>query len=207
MQIIPVPVSGVIDTLSYFYAAEDFSAFLIDPGAEADKLKRIAAEKTLAVKAILLTHSHYDHIGAAGELATFWNIPVYGGINAKKNAEDPKRNLSAFMNSSYSLENVEEKEEGSILKLDENHSLKVIETPGHTTDSVIYHDKAHDVAFVGDTIFENSYGRTDLPGGNEEALFKSIKEKVFALPDNTTLFSGHSNPTTVAAEKTCIYYR
>ena len=154
-----------------------------------------------------MTHSHYDHIGAAGELADYWDAPIYGGITSNENAENPKVNLSMFMDEPYILKNVVEKNDGDIIQLDENHALKVTETPGHTTDGVTYYDEEHKIAFVGDTIFEGSYGRTDYPGGSEEILFKSIKEKIFSLPNDTKLFSGHSNPTTVALERNRYYYK
>ena len=79
--------------------------------------------------------------------------------------------------------------------------LKVIYTPGHTADSVIYYDQNNNVAFVGDTIFKDSEGRTDLPGGNHFQLYESIRNKVITLPDNTVLYSGHTAQTTVQNEK------
>ena len=206
MQIIPVPVCKDIDEFAYFYAADDNSAALIDPGAEPEKLKSIAKEYDLKLKAILITHGHADHIGAAEELAEFYNAPIYIGVGGKSYTSDPKKNLSYFMSGHIQFDNVIEKNDGDIIEIGENCKLKIIATPGHTLDGVIYYDKSNGIAFVGDTIFEGSYGRTDFYGGNEETLFKSIREKIFALPDNTKLFSGHSRPTTVEVEKTRNFY-
>lgn len=206
MKIIPVPVCEYIDEFAYFYASDDNFAALIDPGAEADKLKNIAEKYDLKLKAILITHGHADHIGAAAELAKFYDAPIYIGVGGKSYVSDPKKNLSHFMGTPIEFDDVVEKNDGDIIEIGENGKLKVIATPGHTLDGATYYDEANGVAFVGDTIFEGSYGRTDFYGGNEETLHKSIKEKIFALPDDTKLFSGHSRPTTVEVEKTRSFY-
>lgn len=202
MPVIFVPVFGEIEELAYFYVASDKNTVIIDPGAEAEKFKNIVNKDNLNVKAILLTHGHFDHIGAAEELAELYNIPIYAGQRSIEYTSDPKKNLSKYTSKKISFDNVTEKAEGDIIEVSENFSLKIISTPGHTSDGVVYYDAPHKLAFVGDTIFEGSYGRTDFPGGNEKILLKSIKEKILTLPDDTKLFTGHSRPTTVGIEKT-----
>ena len=83
--------------------------------------------------------------------------------------------------------------------------LRVIHTPGHTTDSVVYYSEKDRVAFVGDTIFKGSAGNWQYPGGNRQTLVESITEKIFALPDDTVLYSGHSEETTIGTEKRRYY--
>lgn len=200
MQIIRVQVFGDIEEFAYFYIGNDNRAFIIDPGAEADKFKEIAAKNGLNIAAILLTHGHFDHIGAAKTLADFFSVHIYGGIGSNSYTADPKKNLSLFTGKTISFDNVLEKAEGESLKLDEEHELNVLSTQGHTEDGVTYYDEKNGVAFVGDTIFEGSYGRTDFPGGDANKLFKSIREKILTLPKSTSLYSGHSAATTVAAE-------
>ncbi|MBR1443920.1 MAG: MBL fold metallo-hydrolase [Firmicutes bacterium] len=90
-----------------------------------------------------------------------------------------------------------------IISLDDNtkFSLKVIYVPGHTPDSVTLYSKKDNIAFVGDTIFKECLGNYTFPGGNKNALIQSITERIFTLPDETVLYSGHSKPTTIKAEK------
>ena len=87
------------------------------------------------------------------------------------------------------------------MNANKNFGVKMIHTPGHTLDGVIYYSAKDKVAFVGDTIFKNSYGRYDLPGGDMQTLFNSIRTKILTLPADTILLSGHTPPTTVDAEK------
>ena len=99
------------------------------------------------------------------------------------------------------LDEVNFLDDGAEISLSENFSLKLIAAPGHTTDGTIYYSEKNSAAFVGDTIFRGSIGRTDFYGGNLAQLQDTIMEKVFKLPDDTILLSGHSEPTTVADEK------
>ena len=117
--------------------------------------------------------------------------------------EDASWNLSAYFGRDIALNNADFFQEGDeiILSSKPQTKLKVIYTPGHTQDSVLFYDEANHLAFVGDTIFKGSIGRTDFPGGNTAQLKSSIENKVLTLPDNTILYSGHSEPTTVMKEK------
>ena len=93
--------------------------------------------------------------------------------------------------------------DGEIISLEKNpdFNLKMISAPGHTTDGAIFYDEKNNLAFVGDTIFKMGRGRTDFPGGNEKTLIETIKTKIFTLPDETVLLSGHGEPTSVKDEK------
>ena len=83
----------------------------------------------------------------------------------------------------------------------------MVPVPGHTADGCIYYSAKDNVAFVGDSIFQGSYGRTDLPGGDERELLQGIAQNILSLPEDTTLLSGHSEPTTVAAERQMPWYQ
>ena len=203
-MILKTEVHGIFATNSYFYIDDEtLHGFLIDPGAEAEKLLQIIFEKNFVIEKILLTHGHFDHIGAVEELQKNLKIPVCMQKNGGDYVKNPVWNLSAYFNLNMTLDNVNFLEDYSEINLNanENFSLKIIPTPGHTTDSAIFYSAKDKIAFVGDTIFLGSVGRTDFPGGDEKILIQTLREKIFTLPSETILFSGHSEPTTVANEK------
>lgn len=198
-----IPVTGLITTNAYFYVDENTKhGFLIDPGAEEQRLLKIIKENDWIIEKILLTHGHFDHIGAVHKIAEQLNIPYFIQQNGKEYLENGEMNLSSLWGTEICLHHAQYLNDGDIITdAADKIKLKVIHTPGHTTDSVLYYDEENHLAFSGDTIFKNSYGRTDFPGGNVHQLMHSIKEKVLKLPENTLLYSGHSEPTTVYAEK------
>ncbi|MCQ2735504.1 MAG: MBL fold metallo-hydrolase [Alphaproteobacteria bacterium] len=199
-----VPVSDFIQTNAYFYIDEQTKhGFLIDPGAEAEKLLNVIIENGWIIEKILITHGHFDHIGGVDEISQKLNIPYLAHKNSQNYLTDGNYNLSAFFVNEIKLNNALYVDEGQNIVLEANPAVKlrVIYTPGHTQDAVIYYDANNKLAFVGDTIFKNTVGRTDIPGGNEQQLYQSIREKIFTLPDDTVLYPGHSEPTTVGAEK------
>lgn len=203
-MILLTEVRGVFETNAYFYIDDDTRrGFLIDPGAQADLLMNIIAERGWTIEKILLTHGHFDHIGAVPELQARLKIPVCMQKNGRDYAESPVWNLSSYFGSDMTLDNVTYLEDfGTVtLSANKNFGVQVIPLAGHTTDGAIYYSADDSVAFVGDSIFQGSYGRTDFPGGDETALFKNLKARVLTLPEDTVLLSGHSAPTTVANEK------
>lgn len=203
-MILKVEVGNIIPVNAYFYIDEKTQrGFLIDAGAQADKLLKIIAEKNFTIEKILLTHGHFDHIGAAAEIQQKLNIPICMQKNGRAYAENPVWNLSSEIGAEIILENVTYLDDYSeiILSTNENFKLQIIPCAGHTTDGAIFYSESEGVAFVGDTIFLGSYGRTDFYGGDAKTLFENIKTKIFTLPAETILFSGHTPPTTVQAEK------
>ena len=205
-----VPVGEVIETYAYFYVDDATKhGFLIDPGAEADKLLGIIAKRGFTIEKILLTHGHFDHIGAVQKVREKLNIPVIMHENGRKYAENTAWNLSANFGLDITLDDVTYLPDGSVITPAANPamSLAMQSVPGHTTDGVIYVSADKKIAFVGDTIFKNSYGNTSFIGGDEKTLMKSIAERIFSLPDDTTLLSGHSDPTTVGEERLRPWYR
>ena len=208
-MVFPVEVHGVFSTNAYFYVDDDTrSGFLIDPGAEPGRLLHIIHEQAFNVEKILLTHGHFDHMGAVTSLQTKLKVPVFMHVNGQKYVTNPDWNLSRSCGLNITLNNVNYLEDGAELvsEVDENIRLTMIATPGHTSDGVTYYNARDHVAFVGDTIFKESFGRTDFIGGHEWTLIESIKNKIFALPDDTILYSGHTEPTTVGEEKTRPWY-
>ena len=199
-----LPVVDAIQTNAYFYIDEQTKhGFLIDPGAEAEKILLKIKDNNWVIEKILITHGHFDHIGAVQKIHQELKIPYLAHKNGRDYLANVEYNLSAFFGANIVLTEAQYLDDGAEIALEANPSikLKVIYTPGHTQDSVIYYDANNNTAFVGDTIFKKSVGRTDLPGGNTQQLYKSIEEKIFTLPAETVLYSGHSAPTTVQDEK------
>ena len=208
-MVIQTVVMQYIPTNSYFYIDDDTRhGFLIDPGAEADKLLEIINQREFVIKRILLTHGHFDHIGAVQELQQKLKIPVNMQKNGCFYVERPEWNLSAQTSQPIVLSDVEYLPDGSdiVLAANPDFRLHMVPVPGHTSDGCIYYSLKDRVAFVGDSVFQGSYGRTDMPGGDEDTLLQSIAREILTLPDSMTLLSGHSEPTTVAAEKKMPWY-
>ena len=203
-MILQATVRGIFETNAYFYVDDATRhGFLIDPGAQADELLKIIGEHDWTIEKILLTHGHFDHIGAVPELQARLNVEVCMQANGRAYAENPVWNLSSYFGDDMTLDNVTYLADFSAITLtaNANFGVQLIPLAGHTTDGAIYYSAEDSVAFVGDSIFQGSYGRTDFPGGDEKILFANLKLRVLTLPDDTVLLSGHSAPTTVAHEK------
>ena len=208
-MIMRVPVGDIIETNAYFYV-EDKSrrGVVIDPGGEADKLLGIIRERRFSIEKILLTHGHFDHMGAAQELADKLAAPIVMHEKGREYAANTLYNLSEIYGMDMRLADVTFLPDESRIDFadDPECYLTLLHVPGHTSDGAAYLAHKDPVVFVGDTVFRNSYGRTDLYGGDENTLLHSIKTRLFTLPDDTVLLSGHSEPTTVKEEKMRPWY-
>ena len=174
-------------------------ACLIDPGADHKKMKDIISKNGFNLKFIINTHGHGDHIGSNGS----FGVPIYIHSLDKDFLTDPKKNLSPLImlkiispQASRLLEDGDTIELGSL-------RLEVIHTPGHTPGSISL--KLDDIAFTGDTLFNDGVGRTDFSYGDEDALLNSIKNKLLTLADDTVIYPGHGEPSTIGDEKRNIY--
>ena len=209
-----VPVQGPILTNSYLYADDATQhAFVIDPGFEPERIVAAVRDKGLTVERVLVTHGHFDHIGAARDVAQTLGVPICAGERSRKYFRDPTYNLSRqfFPPDGFTIpeDEVTFLADDAVISLSEGSlALRLVPTPGHTEDGVMYvaETEPH-LAFVGDTIFRASYGATHCLGGDERTLLASIQERILTLPDDTYLLSGHSEPTTVGEEKGRSWYR
>lgn len=202
-MVLCVHVKGHFWENCYFYIDDNTKhGFLIDPGAQAEKLLKIISNRGWVIEKILLTHGHFDHMGAVEGIRDVLDIPVYAHKMSDEYLLDAERNLSSLCGSAILIKNVKYLDDGEIilLKSNPNFCLKVVYTPGHTTDSIVFYNENDNIAFVGDTIFKGSIGNYQYPGGNKRVLIKSILEKILTLPKNTILYSGHSDSTTVEIE-------
>ena len=170
-----------------YFLTENNNLIIIDPGAEFNKLDTIIQNNEYNLKAILITHAHFDHIGALNQLINKYKVPVY---YHNINDEIEYNNLI----------NVEEKEYTV-----GNFKFKVIKTPGHRNDSVIYYFYNENSMFVGDFIFKNSIGRTDLEYADSKQMKISL-ERIKQYDDNIIIYSGHGVETTLENEKQNNFY-
>ena len=196
-------VQGVFMENTYFYIDEHSKAgFLIDPGAQAGLIYDAIAGNGWHIEKILLTHGHFDHMGAAELLREKLVAPIYIYPADSRYLTDPVLNLSASSGRPITVPHYEELYDGEIIRLKANSGfyLKVIHTPGHTPGSVTYYSKDEQAAFVEDLLYQHGPGLTHFPGGDRHTLEQSIINKIFTLPPETVLFSGHSSPITVAEE-------
>ena len=179
------------------------SGFLIDPGAEASRIMRIIERQGWNIERILLTHGHFDHTGAVDELSQRLGVPYYIHREGERYLKDTMLNLSAYCRRHVVLEDASYFEDGAQFALEANphYRLQAIHTPGHTPDSVTFYCRNERYAVVGDTIFRGCPVTTQYSGGNPRQLYSSITGKILSLPNETRLFSGHSETTTVGDER------
>jgi glyoxylase-like metal-dependent hydrolase (beta-lactamase superfamily II) len=189
-------VVGPMETNCYIVSdSRTKDAFVIDPGADAGRIKKTVEKDGLSVKFIVNTHGHGDHIAANAEL----KAPIYIHRLDAAFLADPKKNLSAFF--FFSIRSPEASrflDDGDTVDIGST-AFKVLHTPGHTPGSISL--VADGVAFTGDTLFRESVGRTDFEYGDEGAIIKSITQKLFGLPDDTVVYPGHGEESTIGHEK------
>lgn len=192
---------GPLQTNCYLFSNDVKECIVIDPGGDAPKLNSILQKQHLKPVAILLTHAHFDHIGAVDDIRNQWKVPVYVHKNEKDWLSDPTLNGSQFfMAGSVQVSKADEIIKGEGMLTIGSFSLQVFETPGHSPGSVSYYVEEIGVVFSGDALFASSIGRTDLPGGNHDQLIKSIHDKLLILPEETLVLSGHGPETSIEVE-------
>ncbi len=191
---------GYLDTNCYIIADEKSrEAAIIDPGGNADEILNIINKEKLTAKYIFLTHGHSDHIAALQEIKDATNAKV---VIHHKDAHmlcSPKGNLSIFLGEGFTQPSADITLEGNEKFNLGDLELTIIHTPGHTPGSISI--QVGNVVFTGDTLFAGSIGRTDFPGGSFEEIMTSIKEKLLILEDDTKVFPGHGESSTIAIER------
>ncbi len=194
-------VVGAVMTNCYFAVNEDTREMLvIDPGDSAKKLIGKIKEKKLAPAAVLLTHGHFDHAGGAEEIAKEFGIPVYAEEHEKETLENPSINLCGMIGTKEVYHADKFVKDGDILDL-AGFSIQVLHTPGHTKGGCCYYLEKEQAVFAGDTLFHDSVGRSDFPGGSASVLIQSIRDKLMPLPDDVKVYPGHNDITTIGWER------
>lgn len=198
-------LTGLLDTNSYLLACPSSkSAIVIDVGQNSAKqLIDYAQEHQLKIKKILLTHSHWDHIVDVAFLKDHFQIPVYVHQDDARNVEKP-----GFDDLSLPIPIQGAKVDyylvdGEIIDVGDLR-IKVIHTPGHSPGGVCFHEEQRKVLFSGDTLFQGTIGRLDLPTARPLEMLVSLK-KLKALPQETTVYPGHGEKTTIGQELSTIH--
>lgn len=196
-------VLGVCQTNCYFlYQEGNSSAIVVDPADQGGKIFEALSKNGFQVEGILLTHGHFDHIWGSKALREQSGARIYAYEGEKELCGDADLNVSSQAGRPYTIEPdilLKDGEELSIAGM----TFRVIATPGHTQGGCCYYFRDAGFLISGDTLFQESVGRSDFPTGSMSALIRSIKEKLFILPDDTKVYPGHGDNTTISHEKEC----
>lgn len=192
---------GAMGANCYLYACpETKQAVIIDPGADGKQIYRWVLEKGVKVDYILITHGHVDHIGAVDELRELLGNVLVGIHSGDAGMlTDGKKNLSSYFGPGLVQKKADVLLQDGQELIVGNQRLKVISTPGHSPGGVCF--LCTEGLFSGDTLFAGSIGRTDFPGGSLDQLLAGVKQKLLVLPEETRVFPGHGEETSIGEEK------
>ena len=201
-----LPVGPLQCNCSIFGDEQSREALVVDPGDEIGEIETILKRHELQVKGIIITHAHIDHIGGAAKLKELTGAPVY------MNENDMELRAQLDVQAGWiGIEPPAKPEidvmvrDGDIVALAEQ-PFHVLHTPGHTQGSISLHVPSENKLIAGDTLFRDSIGRTDLPGGNSRQIIASIKEKLLSLNDGVVVIPGHGPETTIGREREMNYF-
>jgi glyoxylase-like metal-dependent hydrolase (beta-lactamase superfamily II) len=202
MTIIPIE-AGPVATIGYLVIdKKSKKGAIIDAPLESTTyFDSLITEKKITIEAIILTHSHWDHIADTAKLQRLTGAKVYVHADDKHRLDEPMNhtiiplpfNIEAVLK--YEIIN-----HNDIIKVG-NLTFHVVHTPGHTEGGICLIEHEHKAIFAGDTIFNESIGRVDLPGGSMETLLSSIRNELMTLPDSFKIYSGHGPATTIGWER------
>lgn len=194
-------VLGQVSTNCYLAVNKQTKeVILIDPADAARRIEKKIKDLGGKPVAVLLTHGHFDHIGAASELGNLYDIMIYAHEAEQEIMENSMLNLSANFGDPFGAEPDMLLSDGQELIL-AGMKVQVLHTPGHTKGGVCYYFPEEDIVFSGDSLFHCSIGRTDFPTGSMSELVRAVKDKLFVLPDNVKVYPGHGEETTIRYEK------
>ncbi len=194
--------TGMLGVNTYLvYDDETKKGFIVDPGGHSANLTAMVKEEGVDIEYIILTHGHSDHICGVNEhKADFANAKVLAHKDEEAMLTDANFNQSAFMEGAYTVKPDILVEDGQEIRIG-GLTLKFLHTPGHTPGGMCIYMANENALFSGDTLFRQSIGRTDFPGGSFEALKDAVHNKLFVLPEDTAVLPGHMGPTDIGLEK------
>jgi len=200
-------VLGSLGTNSYLLINEETKEMLIvDPATCPDYLVQHIKSNGYIPKAILLTHGHFDHAGGAKPLAEEFGIKIYAHEAEADTLHDPQKNVSWMVGTKETYDADVFLKDEEVINL-AGFEVKVLHTPGHTEGGCCYYIAEEGVVFSGDTLFAQSVGRTDFPGGSMSQIVRSIQKKLMILNEPGNLendimvYPGHNDPTTIETER------
>ena len=201
MRITNLP-SGALQANTYLTVDEKTNeGFIVDPGGYNKVLTKEVRDNDVNIKYIILTHGHSDHICGVNEhKAEFPDAKIVAYKDEEAMLENPNLNQSPGFGVPYSTKADILVSDGDELKVGDV-TLRFIHTPGHTEGGMCIYVKEAKALFSGDTLFRQSIGRTDFPGGSYKEIMDSIRKKLFLLPDDTNVFPGHMGMTSIGFEK------
>ena len=201
MELLIIDDNPFGENIYIYYDKESGEGIIIDPGDSFDLIRNAIEENNIKVVAILLTHGHFDHVFRANEVRELTNAPIYSHESEVPLLQDTEFNRAGRRGLEVTVSPDKYLADGDIFSFANGTELKVIHTPGHTAGGICFYDEKNAMIFTGDTLFRETVGRTDLPTGCTHTLLSSIREKLFTLPDNVTVFPGHDRKTTIEHEK------
>ena len=172
----------------------------MDPADQGGNIYKAMTKNGFKIAAVLLTHGHFDHIWGTKELCELSGAKLYALDAEKELLKDARKNVSSQAGRAYTTDADIYLKDGDELTI-ADMTFQVIATPGHTAGGCCYYFKEAGFLVSGDTLFQDSVGRTDFPTGSMGTLVRSIKEKLFVLPDETKVYPGHGDNTTIGHEK------
>jgi len=197
-----IPVTAFSQNCSVIWCTESNEAALVDPGGDAETIKREVAALGVNLTQILRTHGHLDHVGAAAELAAHYSLPIVGPHKADKFWLDSLPTQSQMFGFAECPPLVPDRwlEEGETVQVGQT-SLEVLLCPGHTPGHIVFFDRAGRLLVSGDVIFSGGVGRSDFPQGSHSDLIASIHNKLLPLGDDVTFIPGHGPMSTLGRER------
>lgn len=192
---------GICQTNCYFvYREGENDVIFFDPADRGDYIYETLKDKGFNIKTILLTHGHFDHIWGSNKLRELSGAPIYAYEAERALCEDAAVNVSEQAGRPYTVIPDRYLKDGEEITA-AGMTCRLIATPGHTAGSCCYYFAEDGLLIAGDTLFQESVGRTDLPTGSMSDIVRSIKDRLLVLPDDVKVYPGHGDVTTIGEEK------